>query len=55
MYADDTTLYCNIGSDVDETVINNELSDIGIGDFYQILLKSKCIVFHTVNKYLIPI
>ena len=28
MYADDTTLYCNIDQNVSEEVINNELSKV---------------------------
>ena len=28
MYADDTTLYCNIDQNVDEDTINNELAKI---------------------------
>ena len=28
MYADDTTLYCNINQNVSEEVINNELSKV---------------------------
>ena len=31
MYADDTTLYCNIGQNVDEDTINNELAKIYMG------------------------
>ena len=29
MYADDTTMYCNIDQNVDEDIINNELAKIG--------------------------
>ena len=28
MYADDTTIYCNINQDVNETVINAELENV---------------------------
>ena len=51
MYADDTTLYCNIDQNVDEDTINNELAKIWEWLIANKLLlntkKTKYMVFHT--------
>ena len=60
MYADDSTLYCNIDQDVNEEVINVELAKLsewlGANKLALNISKTKYMVFHTSNrvvKYLI--
>ena len=48
MYADDTTLYCNIDQTVSEEVINNELSNVG-----QWLVANKLSINVTKTKYMV--
>ena len=48
MYADDTTLYCNIDQTVSEEVINNELSKVG-----QWLAANKLSINVTKTKYMV--
>ena len=49
MYAEDTTLFCNIDNNVDEHVINNELCKIsewlGANKLSSSILKTKFMVF----------
>ena len=51
MYADDTTLYCNIDQNVDEDTINNELAKIWewliVNKLSLNTKKTKYMVFHT--------
>ena len=53
MYADDTTLYCNINQDIGEEVINAELLKLwewlGANKLSLNISKTKCMVFHTSN------
>ena len=53
MYADDTTLYCNI-TEVDELTINNELQKItdwlSSNKLSLNIKKTKCMVFHSNRK-----
>ena len=48
MYADDTTLYCNIDQNVSEEVINNELSKVS-----QWLTANKLSINVTKTKYMV--
>ena len=54
MYADDTTLYCNIDQNVSEEVINNELSKVSqwlVANKLSInVSKTKYMVFHLHKK-----
>ena len=54
MYADDTTLFCNMDNNVDEHVINNELCKIsewlGANKLSLNISKTKFMVFHTSNR-----
>ena len=54
MYADDTTLYCNIENHYCEDTINKELSNIHqwltSNKLSLNIKKSKCMVFHTTKK-----
>ena len=54
MYADDTTLFCNMDNNVDEHVINNELCKIsewlGANKLSLNVSKTKFMVFHTSNR-----
>ena len=54
MYADDTTLFCNIDNNVTEDVINHELLKVyeWLGDIKISLnvAKIKFMVFHTSNR-----
>ena len=58
MYADDTTLFCNMDNNVDEHVINNELCKIsewlGANKLSLIISKTKFMVFiHPIDPSLI--
>ena len=57
MYADDTTLYCNVNNNVTDDLMNYELSKIcdwlGTNKLALNVSKTKCMVFHTVNKHVI--
>ena len=57
MYADDTTLYCNISQNIGEEVINAELSKtMGMAWCNKLSLniaKTKCMVFHTSKRNVI--
>ena len=48
MYADDTTLYCNIAQNVDEDTINNELVKI-----WERLIDNKLSLNTTKTKYMV--
>ena len=54
MYADDTTLFCNMDNNVDEHGINNELCKIsewlGANKLLLNISKTKFMVFHTSNR-----
>ena len=54
MYADDTTLYCNIDQHVNENDINVELAKLsewlGANKLALNISKTKFMVFHTSNK-----
>ena len=54
MYADDTTLYCNIDQNVSEEVINNELSKVSQWraaiKLSTNVTKTKYMVFHLHKK-----
>ena len=54
MYADDTTLFCNMDNNVDEHVINNELCKISewlrANKLSLNISKTKFMVFHTSNR-----
>ena len=54
MYADDTTLFCNIDNNVTEDAINRELYKIyewlGANKLALNVSKTKFMVFHTRNK-----
>ena len=55
MYADDTTLYCNVNNDVTDDLLNYELSKIcdwlGANKLALNVSKTKFMVFHTINKH----
>ena len=57
MYADDTTLYCNISQNIGEEVINAELSKIwewlGANKLSLNIAKTKYMVFHTSRRNVI--
>ena len=57
MYADDTTLYCNVKNDVTDDLLNYELSKIcdwlGANKLALNVSKAKFMVFHTINKHVI--
>ena len=57
MYADDTTLYCNISQNIGEEVINAELSKIwewlGANKLLLNIAKTKYMVFHTSRRNVI--
>ena len=57
MYADDTTLYCNISQNIGEEVINAELSEIwewlGANKLSLNIAKTKYMVFHTSKRNVI--
>ena len=57
MYADDTTLFCNMDNNVDEHVFNNELRKIsewmGANKLSLNISKTKYMVFHTSNRSVI--
>ena len=54
MYADDTTLYCNISQNIDEFKINRELEKITVwlasNKLSLYVKKTKCMVFHIIQK-----
>ena len=52
MYADDTTLYCNINETTTEEIINTELSHVTVllNKVSLNVVKTKFMVFHTSNK-----
>ena len=54
MYADDTTLYCNINETTTEGIINTELSHVNVwlkaNKLSLNVAKTKFMVFHTPNK-----
>ena len=56
MYADDTTLFCNMDNNVDEHVINNELCKIsewlGANKLSLNISKTKLMVFHHTSNSL---
>ena len=53
MYADDTTLYCNINETTTEGIINTELSHVNVwlkaNKLSLNVANTKCMVFHTSN------
>ena len=53
MYADDTTLYCNLG-DLSENIINNELTKVSewlaANKLSLKFMETKCMVFHTPQR-----
>ena len=55
MYADDTTLYCNVNPNVSDDLLNCELSKIcdwlGANKLALNVSKTKYLVFHTANKH----
>ena len=55
MYADDTTLYCNVNTNVTDDLLNCELSKIcdwlGANKLALTVSKTKYMVFHTANKH----
>ena len=55
MYADDTTLYCNVNPNVTDDLLNCELSKIcdwlGANKLALNVSKTKYMVFHTANKH----
>ena len=55
MYADDTTLYCNVNTNVTDVLPNCELSKIcdwlGASKLALNVSKTKYMVFHTANKH----
>ena len=55
MYADDTTLYCNVNTNVTDDLLNCELSKIcdwlGANKPALNVSKTKYMVFHTANKH----
>ena len=57
MYADYTTLYCNVSNNVTDDLLNYELSKIwhwfGANKLALNVSKTKFMVFHTVNKHVI--
>ena len=57
MYADDTTLYCNINQNISEEVINVELLKLwewlGANKLSLNIAKTKYMVFHTSKKNII--
>ena len=57
MYADDTTLYCNINQDIGEEVINAELLKLwewlGANKVSLNIAKTKYMVFHTSKRNVI--
>ena len=57
MYADDSTLYCNISEDIGEEVINSELSKLwawlGANKLSLNIAKTKYMVFHTSKRNVI--
>ena len=57
MYADDTTLYCNVNNDVTDNLLNYELSKIcdllGANKLALNVSKTKFMFFHTINKHVI--
>ena len=57
MYADDTTLYCNVNNDVTDDLLNYELSKIcdwlGANRLALNVSKTKFMVFHAINKHVI--
>ena len=57
MYADDTTLYCNINQDIGEEVINAELFKLwewlGANKLSLNIAKTKYMVFHTSKRNVI--
>ena len=57
MYADDTTLYCNVNNNVTDDLLNCELSKIcdwlGANKLALNVSKTKFMVFHTFNKHVI--
>ena len=57
MYADDTTLFCNMTDTITVDVINEELSNIcdwlGANKLSLNIVKSKYILYHSINKRVI--
>ena len=57
MYADNTTLYCNVNNDLTDDLLNYELSKIydwlGANKLALNVSKTKFIFFHTINKHVI--
>ena len=57
MYADDTTLYCNVNNDVTDDLLNYELSKIcdwlGANKLALNVSRTKVMLFHTINKHVI--
>ena len=56
MYADDTTLYCNLSDNLNEAVINNELNKItdwlSSNKLSLNVKKTKYMVFHTIQRHI---
>ena len=57
IYADDTTLYCNVNNNVTDDLLNYEFSKIcdwlGANKLALNVSKTKFMVFHTFNKHVI--
>ena len=57
MYAETTTLYCNVNNNVTDDLLNYELSKIcdwlGANKLALNVSKTKFMVFHTVHKHVI--
>ena len=57
MYADDTTLYCNVNTDVTEDLLNYGLSKrcdwLGANKLALNVSKTKFMLFYTINKHVI--
>ena len=57
MYADDTTLYCNINTLINESIINDELDKIKIwlsaNKLSLNIGKTKYVIYHSINKQII--
>ena len=57
MFADDTTLYCNVNNDVTDDLLNYEQPKIcdwlGANKLALNLSKTKFMVFHSINRHVI--
>ena len=57
MYADDTTLFCNVNNDMTDDLLNYELSKkcdwLGAIKSALNVSKTKLMAFHTINKHVI--